>query len=291
MNIIHKLILGKARRALSPFYLSKKETDEKFPAYTSLLPALQDCYGRATYWHGTGRFHYKNDEQGRYGTNNFNETTDILSSILDEGVIRPHHEPWLKKISKIDIPTVSLTSYRMHARLYACLHLHEGKSLAYDFGTAKIWISLFKFVQLCDVLFVAFIFKKVVTRLFVKSNYTDLKKFLYSIKKTVSLKSILFEPHLIQSDIAGNYPILIGVDEDISILDPTIGVGKLETRADGSISLDHITHIEVPLTNLEETKRLLESKSISIKVIPLEFGEVYSSKTPLASLLGIGEED
>jgi hypothetical protein len=92
---------------------------------------------------------------------------------------------------------------------------------------------------------------------------------------------------LIRTDIPENYPILIGIRKSVPVIHFNRGMERLEARTDQPIRLEDITHIEVPFSKVEQTNHFLKEKNSSLLVIPLEFGELYSSSLELRNLLGI----
>ncbi len=286
MNFIEKHIIKKGERDLLPFRIKGKQFLVSSTGYEFSSAFLKELYKKVGYWHGTGRYHYKHLGEGRYNTINFEETIDILASIVDRGEISVHSEPWLKKIERIDISTVSHTPYRMYARLYACLHLCEKNKLKYEFGSQKIWMSILKKIQFSSSEFVYFLIFRAIPQLFNIKTYTHIKQFINSIRKPNSKKWNVLKSYLIKSDIENNYPILIGIDKSVSIMRNTV-LSRLETRTDSAIVLEHITHIEVPLDNVQETEDFLKQRNVRIQVIPMEFGEIYCGGYALQDLVGI----
>lgn len=288
MNLIEKYILKKGEKDLQPFRLSGEQFSDLLIQYQESIPLVQELYKKVGYWHGTGRFHYKPLGEGRYNEINFEETVDILASIIDKGEIATHDEPWLQKIEGIDTSTVSHTPYRMYARLYACLHVYENNKLKYEFGTQKIWMSILKKIQFSSSEFIYFLISRAIPQLVNIKTYTHIKQFIHALRKPDSAKLNLLKSHLITSDIENNYPILIGIDTSIPVMSKTV-LSRLETRTDSAIGLEHITHIEVPLDNVLETKDFLKMKNIALNVIPMEFGEAHCSGCTLQNLVGISD--
>ena len=50
-------------------------------------------------------------------------------------------------------------------------------------------------------------------------------------------------------------------------------------------NVKHFTHIEVPLAHVVKTEKFLLEKGITLPVLPMEYGELVSSKMPLKKLL------
>lgn len=90
----------------------------------------------------------------------------------------------------------------------------------------------------------------------------------------------------LRSNIPGDYPILIGLEHNsFKPIKTARYLSTTEFRSDKPIIMDKITHIEVPLKYVEQTEGLLREKSVSILVLPREFGERYSSEFSIKELL------
>ena len=89
------------------------------------------------------------------------------------------------------------------------------------------------------------------------------------------------------SDIAGNYPILIGIQKD-SFYEVQISktLSRFESRSEHRISIGVFSHIEVPLDKVEKTRATLEEGGYSdILVFPIELGEYFCSKQSFSDLI------
>jgi hypothetical protein len=287
MNIIERILVKNGNRSLlKSKSLGRQLVDSGFVGYSEYLSTINDCYQKIGYWHGTGRYHYSHKNNSRYEDIDFSVTIDILESILTEGGMRPHREPWLEKIQRINTATISLSPYRMYARLYSELYQYQGDSLRYQFGTVKLWYKIFLTVQLLDGKFLLFLITKGLFRLANRATYKNIKRFISSVNKNSEVVSI-YKAHLIRSDIEKNYPILFGIKKELNTITFNPGMQRLEARTDRVITLGDIVSIEVPLSKIAETKNLLEKYNITLPVIPLELGELYCSTLPLEQLVGV----
>lgn len=229
--------------------------------------SIKDLYQEAVYWHGTGRYKYASD-----GT-----ILDVLDGIAKEGGLILHDDEWDWKLGKVK--SISLAKSRMYAKLYALMYMFGGQRLTneylplwawfhYFFGTARILaffnVSLWKLLQ---------------------GNYSQ-RRSEWASKVTKSKVPDIYTIFDKGSDIAGNYPILIGVKRGAIIPLPGSAIFKLhEIRSGSPIGLDGITHIEVPRNHIEETKMILKEVNLAVPVIPIEEGEYYCRKISLFRLV------
>lgn len=289
MNFIDRIILRKGEKVLLPFRTTESllKTD-LFASYQELLPIIKNCYKEAAQWHGTGRYQYAHANETRYENISPSEHVDVLESIIREGGLRPHHEPFIPKMLSMSLPTISMSPFRVYAKLYAGLYLHEKDSLKYSFGTSKFWFRFLFIIQILNREFLRFIFTKKFFKLVSVSTYRDSQVWIQTIRSTRDTKPFSpFQGYMIRTDITGNYPILIGIKNTVKTISLKDSIGRLESRTLDPILLQDITHIEVPLANVRETEDFLKQKNVAVKVIPLEFGETYCSKCPLSKLIGL----
>ncbi|MCC6323297.1 hypothetical protein IT400_00740 [Candidatus Nomurabacteria bacterium] len=289
MNYFQSIILNIQKKTLRAFLADETilQQDE-FKEYGAMFPEIQDCYKEVGYWHGTGRYRYGKGTLSRYDDVGSKQISDMLESIISEGGLKPHKEPWLYKIDKIGIKsnkTTSLTPFRMYAKLYAGLYLNENKKLLYEYGSVKFWFGIFIMVQILNLKFLYFVLTRGLFWLSTKSTYKDTKTFMGTIRSDIEQKNISpFKGHLLRSDIVGNYPILFGIKKTIKIVHFNSILERLEKRTDNPILFNDITHIEVPINNVKETEELLKQKNIDLKIIPFEYGEVYCNNYLLENL-------
>lgn len=286
MNFIHRTVMRRAEKVLLPFRHSNILQTPMFAKYAQYLPIIQSCYKSAGYWHGTGRYQYAHGDS-RYTPIDFEKHTDVFVGILQQRGLLPHHEPWLEKMQGITIATISLAPLRIYGRLYAGLYLYEKDTLTYQFGTTKFWFRLLSKLQFLDKSFIWFLLTRGLFKLARPSTFRDIKKYVHSIRKDPGRNASLFRGHLLHTDIPGNYPILVGIRHNIETINFNKGMQRFEARTDKPIQLQDITHIEVPLKNMQETENLLKEKGVSLTVIPMEFGEVYCSGLGVEELVGI----
>jgi hypothetical protein len=123
-------ILKRGESMVYPYREKAKALSKEYSLeYQQYVPRIEEVYGMATYWHGTGRFHYQYQNGSRYENVDVGGLVDVLDSILMQGGLMPHHDPWIDSGGK----TVSLGTVRMYSRLFARIHLYEHDTLLYEF--------------------------------------------------------------------------------------------------------------------------------------------------------------
>ncbi|MFZ1019606.1 MAG: hypothetical protein WAN61_01245 [Minisyncoccia bacterium] len=287
MNIFNKVVISEAEHILKP-HRKKAEVfkNDNFTEYQKYLPLINEKYKELFYWHGTGRFHYHHANESRYEEKDQNQYVDIIESILGNG-LTPHFDPFIK-VNGQYIKTISLTKYRMHARLYSGVHRYKDNFSLYEFGTTKYWLYLFVILVTIEIIkHPTKNARDFVKNVFNKRGRSSLRQWPEAIKKTEGMSDLsLLKAYKWHSDIIGNYPILFGIKKD-EIKGLQIGqfLDSLETRTPQTISIENFTHMEVPLDRVREMEKLLQSKNIKLIVIPMEFGEVYSSQFSVQKLI------
>ncbi len=288
MNLFDNIVIWNGERKLKPFR-SQAEILKRgeFKSYSEYFPIIEQCYKNASYWHGTGRLHYSHTENSRYETNGKTGYLDILDSIINMGGITPHSDNWFKRIERKDFDTISFTPCRMYVKLYAGLHLYEKDQLVYEFGTTKFWFRTIICVQTFYKKFLVYIFTGTFYRILTRANNKNAREWMGAVRSDMQKKSMsIFRGHLLRSDIPGNYPIIIGINKSgLDIISYNSGMERFEARTRKSILIKDMTHIEVPLCKVEETKEFLKQKNCTLMVIPIEFSELYCSNRSLQELL------
>ncbi len=280
MNIFNKLILLRAEQILKPHRKKAKVFKNKNLAeYQKYLPLLEKSYNDLFYWHGTGHYHYHHANESRYEEKDQNKYVDIINSIIKNG-LTPHFDPFIKVDGQY-IKTISLTKYRMHARLYSGVHRYKDNFSLYEFGTTKYWLYLFVILVTVEIIkHPTKSARDFVKNVFNKHGRSSLRQWPEAIKKTDGMSDLsLLKAYKWHSDIVDNYPILFGIRKDgIKVLKIGQFLDTLEARTPQTIGVENFTHIEVPVDKVKEMEELLQSKNIKLTVIPMEFGEVYSSQ-------------
>ena len=283
---MERIIIRKAERKLQPYRIRAESVKQELAdQYQKYAPQIATLYTETTHWHGTGRYHYKHQEESRYEEVCTDTVTDILSSILKSNCLRPHIDPWIDSGGE----TVSLATTRMHARAFARIHATDEDSLLYELGSVKYWLRLY-FI----LLFVWFISNLRRHLTFIKSLFRssfskDVQNWASAIRKPHKNKVVsifdIFKGDIPTSDIDGNYPILIGIATNSQELINTIPLtSKVEERSLQPITIDMFTHLEVPLQMVAKTEDILKEHNVSLPIIPMEFGDIYLANEPLDKL-------
>lgn len=289
MDLAERFLVSRSEKHLQKYRGATQGLDPYFlQQYQEFLPEIERCYERAGYWHGTGRYHYQHASSSRYEGVNTERVVNVLESILEQGALTQHTDLWVKFDGQIK-KTISLAPSRMHARLFAHIHLREGVWLKYVFGGTRFWMGFFIFLALWQV--------------FIKGTKKGRGTATLALVSTKSLQHIrawasaicrlekyrilpLWRAYDFRSDIQENYGVLFGIAHNAVKGEGLIPFTKgLETRVEHNIKLSEVTHIEVPLENFDETKRILAARKVTLPVIPLEFGELYCSQFPLTQLV------
>ncbi len=242
-------------------------------------------YIKATYWHGTGRYHYSYEGESRYESVNGDELLDVLDSIIRHDGLTPHHDPWIDSGGN----TVSLGTVRMHSRLFARAHIYEHDVLLYELGSTKFWVRLYLCFLLAWLLADLRSCQQILRTIFRRSSYRNFQTWASALRKPQGKRVVrikdLIEAKILNSDIKGNYPILIGIAKGtLEVMDTIPLTHRVEVRSLNAVTVKDFTHVEVPLAKVEETKVFLESEGVLLPVLPMEFVDIYLKDTPLKAL-------
>jgi hypothetical protein len=237
------------------------------PEYISSRARIARLYATVSVWHGTGRY--------RYSING--EILDVLYGIVQQGGLIPQNDEWDVKFGNMHVLCTALS--RMYARLYAGLYCPNGVRISNELGTRELWAYYF-FVTSCLVaIFEYRLGVRAVLNRDLNALIPDvLEKTKRWVSKISSVPVSQKEAFLNGTDIACNYPILIGLKEGaFTPVTTSRYISLHERRAPTLIALRDISHIEVPLNRIQETSTFLRGLAIdSICTIPIEFGEEYS---------------
>lgn len=237
------------------------------PEYIRSLPRIRDLYASTEYWHGTGRYKYNED----------GEINDILKGIILENGLRPHEDEWDR--SRGVMHSISVTPARMYARLYAGMYCPAATRIRNELGSRELWG--YRFLGVSGLVGM-FEYMPNLRRMRLGDDSTSLipgyrEKSKRWTAKVTAQKHDLKHTFLYGTDIGENYPILIGIKHGfVQSAQTSRFIGLHEKRSEIPISLDQISHIEVPQSRVAETKAMLESAGYpDIEILPIEFGEEY----------------
>lgn len=279
-----------AKRAygnLAERYLRIKEPPIELPPhileeYKNIYPLLEKIYGEnAYYWHGSGRYQYRDGQ-----------VVDILSEVVNANGLKPHEDLWLTRGGTRT--TISAATSRMYAKLYAQLHTFQGEEPLYQYGGRKLWSNHFignfskslAFDIVQDALLNGNLLKHI--RRLQTGRQSGVKQVWLSKVSSdpaVNNHSLISMMAEAESDIPGNYPVLLGLSKDSFTPVQVPGfIDMYEKRSSEPIPLEGFTHIEVPYMHVPQTQGILAGKGVQLPVVPLEFGDLYSRQFPFSQL-------
>lgn len=290
MSLLERVVLAHAERRLEPFRTQAAVAQGMHRGHVArYFPKIEECYARASYWHGTGRYHYAHQDGSRYSQNT--ETVmDVLGSITTAGGLKPHFDPWLPTEGKCR-ESVSLATARMHSWVFARVHLYKTDTLLYELGNLQYWVPLFLVLLLTWLSEKPFHGVSEFSRMRRRTPMMrSFQTWAGAIRKreggrVISLGSVLRGKD-IWSDIPGNHPLLFGIsDKHVKTYRVAPFLRKAEVRTLELVPFASMTHIEVPLANVEETETFLKNNGVILPVLPLEVCDIYCSGQPLSQLM------
>jgi hypothetical protein len=241
------------------------------------LDMARKLYHQTAYWHGTGRY------QRHAG-----QEVDVLQTIIRDRAINPSLDPYEPKLGLIK--TVSLASLRLYARAYADMHSDQPNQLN-------------RFIRAQDV--ANFYVVRTAARHAFREARSHPDGFRAGLR---ALRDAARERHSVMpqtwqakvtgkqvntmfafttgSDIPGNYPILFGIDDSISPIETHTGLRETrEVRVGEPITLDRVTHVEVPRERVDEVAGLFSVHELEVPVFAIEDMEQYVARQPITETL------
>jgi hypothetical protein len=205
-----------------------------------------DATSRTIYWHGTGRLQY--DRQGG--------TVDVLEQMLKRGGVQPFKDVF--DIKHGEMFSISVARQRMYARIYADMHVHGGANLRERYGRPRFWMYYFIMaVNLHATRELGLWNPK--TRRTQHAAWRKQGKEVWAAKVHQNPSESAGKFFDNGSDIAGNYPILIGIKRaDHTFLKTADYVARYESRIGSNVPVEAFTHLEVPKAKLVEVQKLLK---------------------------------
>lgn len=244
-----------------------KYTNEQIQTYEALTEAT-------SLWHGTGRFQHGQDN-----------VQDVLRSILSHGGLKPGYDAYAIFSGGTEMHSISLTPHRIIARSYADIH-GKGHKETNRYGDALTWVSYFY----------GLFYAKLYTRnaITMKRFYKKWHKLTHDTngdntwgKKANKDAQDVWDVFGLGSDIADNYPIVIGVRQVTRQVDLSSVFKAYEVRTPVGILLADVTHIEVPSSKIDSTKECILAHGLDIAVLPIELGEHVASRKTFGELIGL----
>lgn len=238
-----------------------------------LLSQYQKVILQAKFWHGSGRFQHAG---AKY--------VDVLGSMIKNNGFTPVYDAYGIFSDGRTMMSTSFTTSRMIGRAYADMH-GLGYKETERYGDALMWVAYY--YGLFYARMYTFGAKKM------KKYYKTWHELTHDEnghniwgKKANKHAEDVWDVFCLGSDIKNNYPILYGVKD----IHTQVSLAKIfrdyEVRSSDAVPLKEITHLEVPKSRVDETKKLLKSNNIDIPVFDIELGEQFSSHQPFHSLLG-----
>ncbi len=240
-----------------------------------VLEDVEMIYKDVWRWHGTGRYQHRNGE-----------VTDILQEMIRDGGMKPHPD----KLDPVagEMLSISTSPSRMYARPYADMHHDRDQPLSYRYGKASKWAKYFMAPYPIEAAMEAKLWRKEVRGEFRKGAEESMVNFQGKVSEAPeSENSAIYDMLDEGSDIPGNYPVVAGFREGaFEDVVQSEALARYESRSGEFTPWERLTHLEVPLENIKETRRMLEEAGqINIPVIPLELGEYYCSKFDFTELV------
>lgn len=245
------------------------------------LAYLGEMYKSTAYWHGTGRFQRRGGEQ-----------VDVLAAIIKNKAINPSLDPFDPELGLAR--TTSLSVPRLYARAYADMHSDR----------AGILNRLVSAQTAANFYIIRPTLRYMMTQGWAHpdgltagvkelraTSIANQKAMPQSWKSKVTNQPVsTMKVFSAGSDIPGNYPILFGMDEKIKLIDTSSAIRETrEVRTDDPITLDRLTHVEVPREKVEEVSRLFQANEVTVPVLAIEDMEQYVARQDIGAVL-MGEE-
>lgn len=229
------------------------------------LAKVEATSQQTEYWHGTGRYQYRDSK-----------VVDILKNMIEQGGLRPHSDD-IDLIGVMD--SVSLARSRTYARTYA--DLHENGEKGERNGSTLLWASAFmgslalKVVQE-EKMWHSSNRQRVLQHFETSSSRQWYKKVRQTPTGTIGTFAR-------GSDIEGNYPILFGIKTGaVTPALTSASVALHEVRSTNPVGFDDLTHIEVPASKQLETQTMLAEAGIEVPVMAIEDFEAYAARQSFA---------
>lgn len=236
--------------------------------YIDYFLHINEIYSNNVIFHGTGLYAYKRPDLSVYSP---------LVYILRDG-LQPMVDDW---ITGNPMHSISLAN-RPHAGFYANMNRSPEHSTQWFYGSPEMWFLYFTAHNLVDAhrnigerpLADMYSFRSMIF-----DDSTKLRNWFS--QKNPNLKSNLMPWEKLStilttsSNIPGNFPVNIGVNYQTLTFTQLPNGFPHELRSLNPIGLEHITHIEVPYSAIEQVKRLVGYFSRDIMVIPIEATELY----------------
>lgn len=286
--------MNKLQKTLNIFFLNshlKKERviiknnknyQKLFDEFYTTKKKVEKLYKQAYYWHGTGFYQYQ-IKGTKYKKILFEKKELVLKKIIDYGGLKPHFDQWIKINGQRYNYSISVTKLRTYARFYAELHNNKVNDLFFTYGKRSFLIKYFIIYTISQLKINRFLqrLNEAFTNNFMKNKGTVWANTINSQLKSKNnaLSDLVYVLGKSYSDIPQNFGILIGIKKNAfkpAQIESEFALS--ESRSLTPINIKKFTHIEVPYNYVEKTKNFLLKNNLSLPVIPIEFGEIFTSK-------------
>ncbi len=248
------------------------------PEYQTTLPEIGKVVSESWAWHGTGRYQYRPDDQSK--------TRDVLQTIIDEDGLIPHRDAL--DFTQGEMQSISTSPAWLYSLMYSQWHYETGKTL-FDKGRNGLIYSYYLAPMAWRMLVEAHIHKdpnymQMMDRSTRKAFMKLAGGFHDKYTKTRSTPMDMVKGG--QSDISGNYPMLIGIKKGAFEPRPIArALDKHEMRSSTPIYMKDFTHILVPEDKVAEVTTILKTHGKNVPVYPIEWEIEYSRTLPLKKVL------
>lgn len=248
------------------------------PAFKAAIPEINRVFSDTGVWHGTGAYQYRPGDRS--------EIRDVLQTIIAEDGLIPHTD--VLDFTQGEMESVSGSPAWLYALMYAQWHYERGNSF-FDYARNGLISAYYLAPMAWRGLVEAFVHRnpdylKMLDRETRQEFTTSAASFHDKYSKTRSSK--LDMPRGGQSDIAGNYPILIGIKNGGFKPRPIARLlEKHEVRSSTPIHMEDFTHIEVPNNKVAVVRAALQVGGKSVPVYSIESCIEYARHLPLKTVL------
>lgn len=233
--------------------------------------------GETEFFHGTWAMSY--DESW--------SINDSINDIL-ENWIKPNEERLSDFFWISNKENLCLTRIWGYARVYASLFKSEEHGVEWEYKDRKWWIYMLAKEMIKEAIPSVEFWKKSIprTNLWWKAEIDSFtwNKEWKSDRKSYWLYTMLYW----KSDIASNFPVVIGVKQwaDIDLEYPDLLWFRLfEARSISAIDTNNFSHLQVPLSKVDEVKQKLSDLGINIPVLAIEWCEIHDAHTWYTQLI------
>jgi hypothetical protein len=262
------------RQVLERYSQKHLTTDDLLAFDKPALDAYRTVAATAQLWHGTGRFQYDSGA-----------TVDIFKQIIEQGSLRPASDHYTTLLGGKEMMSISTTPLRIVARAYADMH-GLGEREPHRYGSSMFWASYYYSFFYAELFLLhSFVIAKNY-RAWNRSTATPSGERAWG-KKVNQQASHVWDVFGSGSDIAGNYPILLGIAKYRGVAKLPPIMAKAEVRLTAPVTINDLSHLEVPASQVAVVSQLLRAHGFVTPVFPIELGERVAADHSIAELLDL----